>query len=296
LNFKQLETFYWAARLGSFNAAAERLHATQSTISMRIQELERDLGVALFDRTQRVARVSERGRELMVHAEQVLRLVAGIREAMASEEGTVGFVRVGVAEVISLTWLPRLVKEIHRRFPRVVVELDEALTRDLIERLRSGMLDLILAPGRIPDYGSPSLSLGRVEFAWMASPHLGLPERQLGPRDLQDLPVIILSRESYHHVSIQDWFRAGNATSRRMDTCKSMNVAASLAAEGLGITMLPPRCVESEIRTGRLRVLDSSPPFQPVEFTATVSAENVQPLAERIASLAREISDFEGKP
>ena len=55
MNLKQIETFYWAAKLGSFTAAAERLSATQSTVSMRIQELERDFGVALFDRRLRAA-------------------------------------------------------------------------------------------------------------------------------------------------------------------------------------------------------------------------------------------------
>jgi DNA-binding transcriptional LysR family regulator len=63
MNLRQVETFYWAAKLGSFSAAAERMNATQSTVSMRIQEIERDLGVALFDRVQRTARLTPKGRE-----------------------------------------------------------------------------------------------------------------------------------------------------------------------------------------------------------------------------------------
>ena len=75
-----LNTFDACARHGSFTAAAERLSATQSTVSMRIQELERDFGVALFDRQLRSARVTAKGRELVSYAEQVLRLTAEIRE------------------------------------------------------------------------------------------------------------------------------------------------------------------------------------------------------------------------
>ena len=52
MNIKQLETFYWIERLGSFSAAADKVFATQSTVSMRIHELEESLGVKLFDRTQ----------------------------------------------------------------------------------------------------------------------------------------------------------------------------------------------------------------------------------------------------
>ena len=58
MNLRQVETFYWAARLGSFAQAAHRLNATQSAISMRIQELEARIGIALFDRSQRLLRVA----------------------------------------------------------------------------------------------------------------------------------------------------------------------------------------------------------------------------------------------
>src|SRR5262249_51503225 len=76
MNLRQLETFYWVAKLGSFSAAADRLNATQSTVSMRIQDLERDFGHTLFDRGRRGARITAMGRELMRYAEEVLRLSA----------------------------------------------------------------------------------------------------------------------------------------------------------------------------------------------------------------------------
>ena len=78
MNMKQLETFYWVERLGSFSAAAERVHATQSTISMRIQELEQSLGVRLFDRSHRMARLTAKGRELLPYVRQMVELTSAI--------------------------------------------------------------------------------------------------------------------------------------------------------------------------------------------------------------------------
>ncbi len=293
MNFKQLETFYWAARLGSFSAAAQRLNATQSTISMRIIEFERDLGVELFDRSQRVARPTAKGRELMYYAEEALRLSAEMHRRISSEQATPGVIRMGVVEMISVTWLPALVKAVHERFPRVSLELDEALTHDLIDRLNQGSLDIILAPGRVPGYSVTPVSLGCVEFAWMASPALGMPDKVLTPRELQSFPIIALSRESYHHTSIEDWFRGGDAFCRRIDTCKSFGVAASLAAAGLGVTLLPPRCHHNAIEAGGLKIIRTDPPFPAVEFTATSAADSMQPVAQTIAAIAREVSDFE---
>ena len=297
MNIRQIETFYWVVQLGGFAAAAERLNATQSTVSMRIQEIEKDLGVRLFDRSQRSARLTAKGRELVVYAEEMLRLNASIRERMAGPENLPGTLRLGVAEMISITWLPRLVKRIHESWPKIRLELDEALTQDLVERLNQGTLDLVLAPSRVPGNTLNHVSLGRVEFSWMASPELGLPEGVLGPRALQDWPVIALARESYHHTSIEEWFRSANAVCRRIDTCKSLGVAASLASAGLGLTLLPEHCYRAETDAGRLRVIPTAPKLPHVEFMATFSADNVMPAVRHIAALASEISDFaKGRP
>ena len=114
MNLKQLETFFWAAKLGSFSAAAERLNATQSTVSMRIQDLERDFGLTLFDRAQRTARVTDQGRAFLRYAEEVLRLASEMREQLADGATMPGVLRMGVVEMVSVTWLPRFVKILER--------------------------------------------------------------------------------------------------------------------------------------------------------------------------------------
>jgi len=293
MNFKQLETFYWAVKLGSFSSAAQRLNATQSTVSMRIIELERDLGVELFDRSQRSARPTAKGRDLLQYAQEALRLSQEMQQRIASEEATPGVLRLGVAEMVTLTWLPELVRRIHQRYPKMTLELDEALTHDLIANLNQGALDIVLIPGRVPGYSVTPVSLGYVEFAWMASPKFDIGAEVLTPKKMQELPVIALSRESYHHTSIEDWFRSGDAYCRRMDTCKSFTVAASLAAAGLGLTLLPPRCYAREIESGQLKLISTDPPFPRVEFTATSAIESMQAAAPSVAKLAAEVSNFE---
>lgn len=299
MNLRQLETFYWAARLGSFTAAAERVHSTQSTVSMRIHELEEEFGIALFDRSQRAARVTAKGRELMRYAEQMLSLSAEMRDRIASPETLPGTVRVGVAEVISVTWLPALIRALHELHPRIFLELDEALTGDLFERLRAGQLDLILAPGRMPGSGLLTRSLGYVDFGWMASPELDLPRGRLDPQAMQNYPIIALTRQSAHHTKIEDWFRSRGAFCQRLYTCKSFGVASSLAAAGLGLTLLPIDEYRDAIRAGSLRLVEVDPPIAPVEFTATIGAAAAQtPLITRVADLARDISTFDkpGEP
>jgi DNA-binding transcriptional LysR family regulator len=70
----QLEAFYWVARLGGFRAAAEQLHRTQPTISLRIKELEDALGVSLFDRSGSRIQLTAASREMMSYVEKILAL------------------------------------------------------------------------------------------------------------------------------------------------------------------------------------------------------------------------------
>lgn len=140
VNFRQIETFVTIARLGSFRAAAEHLNSTQSTISVRMLELEQALGVVLFDRAARGASLTPKGRELIDKAEKVLALVGEMRLGAVGEEVS-GVVRLGVTEVVAVTWLPRMVSNLRESFPKLTLEIEVALTTRLLAKLTSGEVD-----------------------------------------------------------------------------------------------------------------------------------------------------------
>lgn len=288
----QLETFFWVVSLGSFGAAAERLHATQSTISMRIRELERNLGTELFDRTQRSARLTPKGHELMEYAARLLDLAAEIQNRMAAPESLAGYVRLGLAEVISITWLPRLVKEISQCYPLVRLEIDQELTEDLMDGLKNGQLDLVMAPGHVPTPNVCAASLGSVQFAWMASPSLGIDKPHYTAAQLAVWPVIGLTSKSFHHSGIEEWFRRDNARCRYQARCKSIAVAASMAMAGLGVSYLPIRCFQDAIDDSRLQIIPTDP-IPPVEFITATAIGDFHPLAARVAAIAEKVTDFE---
>lgn len=293
LKLSQLETFYWTVRLGSFSAAAERLNATQSTVSMRIQQLEEQFGVALFDRSHRTARLTGKGRELMNYVERLLDLTTEMQEQIATPESLAGLLRVGVAEVISMTWLSKFVKTAHERHPKIALEFEVALTMELMEKLRNGILDMVLVPGHTSRSNFLAYPLGAMQFEWMTSPSLGVPRARLTPQDLQNWPIIALSKESYHHAAIEAWFKANRAVCKRIDTCNSIEAVAALTRAGVGVSLLPPRCYKTDIKQGRLRIIDTVPRMEPREFFAVVPVDEFRPITQRVAQLATECSDFD---
>lgn len=293
MTLKHLEALYWVWRLGSFTAAAERLHSTQSAISMRIRDLEEALGQELFDRTARAARLTAKGQELVGYAERVMELMAEIKARIGDPTIVSGIVRIGVTEYVALTWLPDLVRELNARFPRVTLEMNVDLTLSLLDKLSGGEIDLAMLPGPIVQPGLRNISLGFVEFAWMASPALKIPDRSMTPRDLDNWPILTLSKTSNLYAQLERWFEESGAVGRRTDTCNSLSVLASWTISGLGIGYLPVEHFGRDIRAGRLRMVDVTPKLADLEYVAALDRRHPQPLAQSVAELAVTVSTFE---
>lgn len=293
MNIKQIETFYWAAKLGSFKAAAGYLNATQSTISTRIQELEDFFGTELFDRTRRTVRVTSKGTELLKYAERFVLLAEEMQACISEADSISGSVRVGVSEVISATWLPKLVKEIGLRYPKLVMEYDVDLVADHLDKLKRGDLDLLLLPRRKGHFGHSVHSLGSVSFKWLASPDFVLPSSPpLTAPDFVNIPVIALSKDSNNWQAIDAWLTENGSYCKRFTECNSMNVISALTIAGQGLGLFPYCSYEKEVSDGSLVVVETAPPVPEVEFSAVTQDDHPRLPIRIVADLAAELSEF----
>ncbi|EKS30321.1 HTH-type transcriptional regulator YofA [Afipia felis] len=293
MNIRQLETFLAIVEHGSFATAAEKLNATTSTISARIQELEESLGVILFDRSQRKIRLTPKGRELCRYAEKVTSAVADIKTFVTNADMSAGLLRLGVAEMIAVTWLPRLVDLIHEQFPKLSLELNVSLTAELLRRMHADEFDLILAPGLTFDANFETQPVGSVRFAWMAGRRQELPDRVIEPADLKNVRILSLGKDSFHHHTVQQWLTSIGGAQTKVDLCDSMDVIASLTREGVGISLLPVKRYMPDIESGHLRLLRTKPSGPNVEFFAIYRSSTSTTFQARIAELARDASTFD---
>jgi DNA-binding transcriptional LysR family regulator len=290
VNMKQLETFYWVERLGNFTAVAERMHATQSTISMRIQELEQSLGVKLFDRSHRLARLTPKGKELLPYVRQLVEITGEIQQRVAPGDSLSGVIKVGVIEIVASKWLPRFIRELQERYPKVSLELEIALSFDLIEKLRNGSLDVIFSAGKPPVGSYVCEALGAIELEWMASPSLDIPDGPVSAKELRAWPFVTLNRQSIHHARIASWMKQNDLRPRRVIECNSMTVAATLVMAGVGVTLLPPSIYRRELDEGVLRILRTPKGMPPVELFAMYADDEFQPLAPLVTRFAVEVA------
>jgi len=291
LNLRQLKTFLGVVRFGSFAAAAKHLYATQSAISVRIHELEQALGVPLFVRGHQRVNLTPNGRALVPYAEQLLALAASIPQEIGDPQATTGVIRLGVCEPVALTWLPALVVALRERLPKVGIEVDKDLTGNLMKKLQDGQLDLALVAGPAPGFNYASLSLGSVDFAWVASSKFSTGRGTLTPEDISRMPLLSLSEQPYEYPAIEKWL-AQAPQHRYVLICNDIGVVIRLLAEDVGVSLLAEVCCREQIRAGALQVLDTTPKVPAVEFFAVWRQARNQPLIARIGALAADTSEF----
>ena len=202
----QLQAFYWVAELGSFHAAARHLNKTQPGVSIQVQQLERTLGVQLFDRTTRRIRLTNKGRALRLHAESMLAIADEIRRDIGNARSLEGVVSIGAVETVALTWLPELIFRLERAYPDLAVELLVDSSLRLFEHLQDRKVDLAFVVGSMVDARLRFEPLCEVDLAWTASTKLNLPCEPLSPEQLATWPIISHSRATTHYRTSSSGF------------------------------------------------------------------------------------------
>lgn len=222
-----LRTFVAAAESGNYTRAGERVHRTQSAVSMQMKKLEQDMGARLFSRRGRGMALTGQGASLLSYARRILELHDEAVASFAAPE-VHGRVRLGASEYYATMHLPRILKAFSYEYNDVRVDLmvkdSSTLRRDMAE----GQLDLaICICGDKPDGGLP---IHRERVVWMAPKHHRL-------EDLDPLPLAAYHRGCQHRAwaeqALQDMGR-----SYRIAYC-SPSIAALTAAVRAGLAISP---------------------------------------------------------
>lgn len=296
MNMKQLEAFLAIARHGGFADAADRLNVTQSTISARIKELEQNLAVALFDRSRRQVQLTPKGRELLDYAAQAVALQREIKQRIGMPEAISGVFRVGVAELIAVTWLPNFVASVRERYPGVTLQFDVTMNPAMLEGLRSGSLDLALMIHTGSATDLLARPLGTVPFAWMAGADFELPQHTVTIEELRRLPIIYQSADSFMNQFMSSMLHPEGNSRRSGTSCNSLAARVSLIMAGLGVSLMPLITLESAPRKGSMRVVPTDPPHVDVAYDAVCARAASTPALRNLMEMAVEASSFVRRP
>lgn len=292
ITLRQLTALHWIERLGTFERAAEHLHTTQSAISKRVQELESTTGLQLFDRSQRGARLTAAGEELLIIAREILSLADRITSLKDGTQVITRRLRLGVTELTALTWLPRLIARLVKDFPGLTVEPEVDMSRTLHEKLMDDLVDLIIIPDTFTAPEVTAVPLAIVENAWMAAPGLIPHSGVVGLAELARYPVLVQGKRSGSGLFVNKWLGGLGIELPKTLSSDSLTAMLGLTAAGLGVTYLPLECFRPLVDEGKLTVIMTDPELPPVPYMAMYRNDRPSAFVTEVASRAVELCDF----
>jgi len=295
LSLKQIEAVYWVHVLESYQEAAERLYATQSTISKRVLELEATLGVVLFEPKNRT-RLTHSGKEVLSDFKRMLELQRDIMLRIKDEKAYKGRFRIGVTEMVALSWLPAFTGAIQAEYPQLHLEFVVNFASSLWEQMINHRLDLIVCVP--PDLGvEPYLvdSLCLLDLVWVCKPGLfGKNQRSITLEALLAQPLLTYAKGSWLHRRMMDAVQRVNGRTPEIIACNSMIALAELARAGLGVTCLPRLYFQHYFDTGSLSIVDCDhKTLQSLDYAVVHRGDAV---SVRIVECARRTYDFRRMP
>ncbi len=291
------------ASCGGFRAAASRLGVAPSAISARVAQLERALGVALFDRSRKGARLTPEGRRFF---EQTTRLV-GLRDAIAADlsaaEGLSGALRIGVSETIVHTRLPDLLRHLAEAAPRVRLELSVDVSEVTSRLLMEDALDVAILMRQWAPRGAVSEEIDTVEIGWFAAPSLlGLETAPDGPVALglakaAELAVVTFSKGTPPAREVARVFADPRLAGPVIHGSSTLATILRLARDGLGVATLPISFAAEDLAAGRLARVDLGPEarLSPLVFDLCYLAPSIAPFAKILCAGARGRSAERGR-
>jgi DNA-binding transcriptional LysR family regulator len=290
MNLRFVETFLWVARLGSFSAAAERLHTTQAAISNRIATLERDLGVRLFERDVRCVRLTSVGQQAVPRAEELVRVANEFREAVSDPSSLRGSIKIGTIDSIVHAWLPQFIERIRARYPSVAMDLNTDTSLGLAREVAERRIDLALIMGPVIAPDIINIDLCTFACTWLASPKLGLPNRPLTLAEVADQPILAYSKDSVPHHRVLRQLAEAGIEDPTIYNSNSLATIIRLAQDGIGITPLPTVIVREQLAASTLVALDVTPAFPPLSFHAVYSDHPDNLISAVVAQMAQEVA------
>lgn len=290
LTIKHIETFYWVAKLGTVQRAADKLHITQSAATKRLQEVERIAASPLFEGTGRKDMLTSKGQELMQLCADVLDSVAHLDAIQTPTRNIPRVVHVGVTELVALSWFPALVRKVRDVYPQLTLQPHIDHSAVLRDKIRDGELDVAILPEAFATRSAAKVSLELVEFAWFCPPGAFDRGEILPLRQLATMPVIEQDRTSIITELCSRLFEQVGVEPTRLGGSRSIITLAGLIEAGIGVSCLPRAFFASEVTTGRLQIVETDPPAPSVRYCA-IHPERAA-LGIAVAELARECCDF----
>ncbi len=242
MDLRTLKYFVTVAEELNITKAADKLSMSQPPLSFQMKALEKELETELFIRGKRHLQLTESGRLLYRHAKEILNLAEKTSSEIRSmSNGISGTISIGLVEGSAPNIAASWIAEFMKRYPGISFKIMDGNSDELIEKLRSGLVNLAVITSPCDQTLLNSFKVGQEKMhAFMSSenPLAKIPGNTICLSDLKDQPLIVPSRQAIVDM-IYKWFKEIKAEPKIV--CKMDNYldVAALAGKNIGISIFP---------------------------------------------------------
>lgn len=268
MELKYLTTFKTIVNEGSFTAAAEKLHYTQSTITFQINQLEEELSVKLFEKVGRKMVLTSAGKELIPHINEIFSAVSKLNYFNKNIADCEGELHIGVAETYLCYKLPQTLKVFVDKAPKARIYIQSMNCYEIRNQLINGTLDIGIFYKDIGGY-EDSLIVKPIEsypIALLASPNVAKQFADFTTQKQQHkIPLIINEPNCIFRQIFEQYLRENDIVLDHTIELGSIATIKNLVQNDVGVSFLPEFVAEEEIQTNTLVEIETN--VEPNELT-----------------------------
>ena len=258
MDIRNLTTFVHVAELGNFSRAAERLGYSQPTISVQIRQLENELGFRLFDRIGHAVRLTDKGRNALVYAQQVCLLCQQITLDNPEDEHREALIRIATADSLSASLLHDCFPRIRKSHPGIRLELTTAGTGDLFRMLDQNEVDLVCTlDSHIYNTNYRIAGEKKIGVHFIVGSDSPLSaQNSLCKEDLLSRELFLTEKGMSYRRMLDDWLAKDSLEVQPRLEAGQADLLCSLVEMGLGCSFLPDFITEDAYTRGTINRLD----------------------------------------
>lgn len=290
--YRQIEYLRAVAESGSFSAAADKCHVTQSTLSAGVKDLENILGIKLFVRTSREVYLTPEGQVLYEESHHIyedMHRFVKTAKGFSSDKG--GVLRLGMIPTVAPFFIKPLYSRLNKNYPDMHIHIHEDVSAALMNGLNQRKLDIVILafPYPIGSYGHDVIGSDSLHLIAHKDLGLGNAGKKLSIYDIHDLAMIMLADGH----CLRDHALAACSIGERSvaPSYQAVTIASlmEMVSAGLGATLMPRLLLEnrSSVLSDDVIQYDFEQPVPERQLGLVWQRQDLKPYANEIGLICK---------
>lgn len=254
IDTKKLRMFVTTVKAGSMRQASSLLFVTPSALSHGIRSLEESLGTQLFERVGPAVKTTTAGQKFFHEAADILsRLDSAIARFSGTRSHALSQLHIGTTDTGCRYHFPAIVREFRESFPEVALKLEVGDTDDLLDKMGSRKIDIVIAPIQRDYRELEQTELGHDELVYIVHPsHPWAVTGKIDRDTLSDQRLIMPSSQSHSYKLVDVSYRQMRIPLEPFIELNNEEAIKQLVSLSIGIGIVPKWIAQESIQRGEL--------------------------------------------